>query len=98
MRKTISAIGRRVTSYFLGGLLAAKYRDQVGRLAADGIGLAVDLLQQEIQPFAHRPAVRPLEQSAGLRQVARLCYHKAHYVAGRIDALAAYELVTSADL
>jgi len=28
----------------------------------------------------------------GLRQVAELCYHKAHYAAGRIDALAGYEL------
>jgi glycine dehydrogenase subunit 1 len=31
----------------------------------------------------------------GLRQVAHLCYHKAHYLAGRIDGLAGYELVTS---
>jgi glycine dehydrogenase subunit 1 len=31
---------------------------------------------------------------AGLRQVARLCYHKAHYLAARIDELAAYRLAT----
>ena len=31
---------------------------------------------------------------AGLRQVAALCYNKAHYLAGQIDQLAAYELAT----
>jgi glycine dehydrogenase subunit 1 len=31
----------------------------------------------------------------GLRQVAELCYHKAHYLAAQIDALAGYELVTA---
>lgn len=30
----------------------------------------------------------------GLRQVARLCYHKAHYLAQQIDRLGAYHLVT----
>ena len=29
----------------------------------------------------------------GLRQVAELCYHKAHYAAAKIDALNGYEVV-----
>jgi glycine dehydrogenase subunit 1 len=29
----------------------------------------------------------------GLRQVAELCYHKAHYLANKIDRLAAFELM-----
>jgi len=32
---------------------------------------------------------------AGLRQVAKLCYHKAHYLAAQIDNLPAYQLVTT---
>lgn len=32
---------------------------------------------------------------SGLRQVAELCYHKAHYLAAQIDELAGYELVTT---
>jgi glycine dehydrogenase subunit 1 len=32
---------------------------------------------------------------AGLRQVAELCYHKAHYLADQIDKLPAYQLVTT---
>jgi glycine dehydrogenase subunit 1 len=31
----------------------------------------------------------------GLRQVAELCYHKAHYLASEIDRLEGYQLVTS---
>jgi glycine dehydrogenase subunit 1 len=31
----------------------------------------------------------------GLRQVAELCYHKAHYLAAQIDALAGFELATT---
>jgi glycine dehydrogenase subunit 1 len=31
----------------------------------------------------------------GLRQVARLCYHKAHYLAAQIDELDAYQLTTN---
>jgi glycine dehydrogenase subunit 1 len=31
----------------------------------------------------------------GLRQVAELCYHKAHYLADQIDSLSAYQLVTT---
>ena len=31
---------------------------------------------------------------SGLQQVARLCYHKAHYLADQIDRLEGYELVT----
>jgi glycine dehydrogenase subunit 1 len=31
----------------------------------------------------------------GLRRVAELCYHKAHYAAGQIEQLAGYSLVTS---
>jgi glycine dehydrogenase subunit 1 len=32
---------------------------------------------------------------AGLRRVAELCHHKAHYLAAQIDALAGYELATT---
>jgi glycine dehydrogenase subunit 1 len=32
----------------------------------------------------------------GLRQVAELCYHKAHYLAERIDGLAGYRVATPA--
>jgi glycine dehydrogenase subunit 1 len=32
---------------------------------------------------------------AGLRQVAELCYHKAHYLAEQIDKLPAYQLATT---
>jgi glycine dehydrogenase subunit 1 len=32
---------------------------------------------------------------AGLRQVAELCYHKAHYLAAEIDKLEGYDLVTA---
>jgi glycine dehydrogenase subunit 1 len=32
---------------------------------------------------------------SGLRQVAKLCYHKAHYLAGQIDKLDGYRVVTA---